>query len=279
MTEENFIGRVAGQRRSVIAWIRVNDVGLADRIRLAQPRARQALRIFGDDATRAGGANEAFTRLFALAGAAAVMIRLEAVLADGGANVLITLVGTVDASCSGSDQKVVDVVATDRLGGSNGSLDFVAVLGVDAPTNQAVAGALTRSEQSTLIVALWNISAALTLADRQDLRLELRLMTQRRVFRLLTRSTAHRRTATFLHLRAFQVVRTRTAAHYTSVGRRDDFVFARACTRLLVLQRRWAADAVVVAGLNDASINRRAERFARVVAAQERPRGANDGQR
>lgn len=71
----------------------------------------------------------------------------------------------------------------------------------------------------------------------------------------------------------------RTATHYSRVRCRIHFIGSGASARLFVFQRRWAADTVIVAGVDDAFVERRAERLAGLDAAEERSNSAGNRQR
>lgn len=267
MTEENFIGCVAGEWSSMAAWIRINYVGLADGIWLTQSGSWQAFWILRDHTGKACRARKSFTGLFALARAATVVVRFKAVLTDCGADILIALIGAIDTSSPWSDEKVVDVVTVHSLRRSDRSFNLVSILRVDAPANESVVGALFGYKLSVASIALRDVSSPFSFADRQNFRLEFRLVTQSRVFCLLTVATANRRSAALLHLRAFQIVCAWTAAHDAGFWSGNNFVFTGASSGFLVLQRRWTANAVIVTRLHHAAVQRWTERFAWIAAA------------
>ena len=77
--------------------------------------------------------------------------------------------------------------------------------------------------------------------------------------------------ATFLRARALEVMLTGIAA--------DSWLLQRARSRPLQINVGRATDSVLLPRLHQAAVHRRAARFARRIAAEERPRRVGDLQR
>lgn len=279
---DNFIGHIVDQRRSQITWIGVYDIWLANRFGGAQCRARRAFGVFGHFAMEAIRALVSVAWFRAFTCGTSVVIVLESVFAHRCANILIAFWRCIKAAA------LIDcghTVASDQCSGAHSSFDFVSTIGLNTPTHQSIARTLTRRECTRRTITIRYIATALTIAQRQQIRQNLMLMTIGNILWHLTMLLALATLwyfAALLQLRTFQVVRTwrQTVAECTDCIRCVDGQ-SRVGTHAGFLEYHFGttADTVIVARLHHTFEEWRAAGFSRIGAAQEWTFGVGDFQR